>query len=319
MIEFPLGPAAQKALTLTFLLPCLLASCGGKKALDHVTGPTMGSTWSLQAEGANEEVRTLIQTHLDQREAVFSHWKADSALSRFNTSESMDWIPVPGELVEVVKLAHDIANQTDGVLDVTVGPLVDAWGFGPAGKRPAPPANLPLANVGWQHLAWRDAPPALKKDRADVRINVAAVTEGFVMDELVARLKQEGWKNFLLEIGGEVVASGLAPDGQPWRVGVQAPDGKKGESLESLALTDTCISTSGSYRHRYEKEGKSYSHLIDPRTGRPVEHQLVSVSVIHPRCGLADGYATALMILGPEVGRKTAQRLGLRVIWLEEP
>ncbi len=297
----------------------MLTSCRDEAALRQVAGPTMGTTWSLQATGATDDIRGLIQSHLDQREAVFSHWKADSPLSLFNASQSTDWFPVPLELVRVVKLAHEIGLETGGVLDVTVGPLVEAWGFGPAGRPSASPARPALDSIGWRHLAWRQEPPALKKDRPEVRINVAAVTEGFVMDELVLKLKDHGLRDFLLEIGGEVAAIGHGPDGGPWRVGVQSPDGEKGETLEALPLTDLCIATSGSYRHRYEKDGHTYSHLMDPRTGRPVEHRLVSVSVIDPSCAVADGHATALMILGPVEGRAVAARLGLRVVWLEEP
>jgi len=275
----------------------------------------MGTTWSLQASGADAGTRALIQQHLDQRQAVFSHWKDDSALSQFNASLSTDWYPVPLELVRVVQVAHDIAQQTDGVLDVTVAPLVDAWGFGAKSQSREKPG---LQHIGWEHLRWRLEPPALKKDDAQVRINVASVTEGFVVDELVLMLKQRGLTDFLLEVGGEIAAIGHAPDGGPWRVGIQTPNAETGEALETLPLTNLCVATSGSYRHRFEKEGRSYSHLMDPRTGRPISHRLVSVTVIHQSCVLADGYATALMVLGPERGRDAARRLGLRVIWIEE-
>jgi FAD:protein FMN transferase len=307
---------AQKHL-LYWLLACLvLTGCSDESGLVVITGPTMGTTWSLRGAGMTEISRALVQDHLDQRESVLSHWKPDSAISRFNNSPSTDWFSVPAELIKAVELAHQIAEETDGVLDVTIAPLVEAWGFAGHAASVVKPG---LENVGWQHLQWRDQPPALKKNQPQVRINVGAVTEGLLMDELILKLKAEGLTDFLLEIGGEVAAIGHAPDGKPWQVGLQAPDGAKGESLEALSLTDTCISTSGSYRHRFEKDGKTYSHLIDPRTGRPIEHHLVSVSVIHPKCSLADGYATAFMILGPKKGREVAQRLGLRVIWLEEP
>lgn len=279
----------------------------------------MGTTWSLLTVEGNPQIQSLVQTHLDQRESVFSHWKPTSALSQFNASLSTDWCPVPEELVRIVELAHKISQDTDGALDITVGPLVEAWGFGASAKSTELPKQPDLSNIGWQHLAWRLDPPSLKKDRPDVRINVASVTEGFVMDELVTLLKAQGLKDFLLEIGGEVAAIGKSPGDQNWRVGIQTPDADKGESLESLALSDLCVATSGSYRHRYEKEGRQYSHIIDPRTGAPVTHSLVSVSVIHPNASLADGYATALMVLGPEAGRDRANKLGLRVIWLQEP
>jgi thiamine biosynthesis lipoprotein len=296
-----------------------MTQCEKKRNIIQVGGPTMGSTWSLLAVGGDEKTRHLIQTHLDQREAVFSHWKPNSALSQFNVSSTTDWFPVPAELAHIVELAHRISQDTNGALDVTVAPLIEAWGFGATPKADKTPQLPDLSNIGWQHLSWRLDPPALKKDRSDVRINVASITEGFVMDELVTLLKKQGLKDFLLEVGGEVAAIGQAPGKKSWRVGIQVPDAEKGESLESITLSDLCVATSGSYRHRYEKDGRQYSHIIDPRTGAPVTHSLISVSVVHQSASLADGYATALMVLGPEAGRKRANELGLRVIWLEKP
>jgi thiamine biosynthesis lipoprotein len=166
--------------------------------------------------------------------------------------------------------------------------------------------------TGWQHLQSRLDPPALKKEVPQLRLNVASVTEGFVIDELVTLLKAQGLSDFLLEVGGEVAAIGKAPDGKPWQVGIQTPEAAQGESLQTIPLTNQCVATSGTYRH--QKDGRS--HLIDPRTRRPVEHSLVSVTVIHDSCAVADGYATALMVLGPESGREVADKLGLRVLWI---
>jgi FAD:protein FMN transferase len=288
------------------LLLVLLISCCSKQPLTMLSGSTMGTAWSLQTVEADSALQELIQTHLDQREAVLSHWRKDSALSVFNAATSTDWQPVPRELVEVVTLARQIADQTGGALDITLAPLVEAFGFAPKMAADA------VVITGWQHLQARLDPPALKKDVPDLRLNVASVTEGFVIDELVSMLKAQGLSDFLLEVGGEVAAIGHVPDGQPWRVGIQTPEAAQGDSLQTIPLTNQCVATSGTYRH--QKEGRS--HLIDPRTRRPVEHSLVSVTVIHESCALADGYATALMVLGPERGREIAYKLGLRVLWI---
>ncbi|MCX6858311.1 MAG: FAD:protein FMN transferase [Verrucomicrobia bacterium] len=285
-----------------------------------ISGKTMGTTWSLRSAQATASMRQLIQSHLDQREAVLSHWQKDSAISRFNESRSSDWQPVPHELISVVELARDIALETDGALDITLAPLIDLWGFGASGPAKSIPTETQIAEAktrcGWQHLLTRLDPPALKKTLPDLRINVASVTEGFVIDELIALLKQHGLSDFLLEVGGEVAAIGHAPDGKPWRVGIQTPEATTGDSLQTLPLSDLCIATSGNYRHRFAKDAQSYSHLIDPRSGNPIVHPLTSVSVIHTSSALADGYATALMLLGPERGREIADKLGLRVIWI---
>ncbi len=282
----------------------------------------MGTTWSLCSRQATEGTRQLIQSHLDQREAVLSHWRQNSAISRFNDSRSMDWQPVPPELAQIVKIARDIASKTGGALDITLAPLIDLWGFGAAGPSASIPTESQIAAAktccGWQHLQTRLDPPALKKDIPDLRINVASVTEGFVIDELIVMLKQQDVSNFLLEVGGEVAAIGHAPGDTSWRVGIQTPEATPGDALQTIPLSDLCIATSGNYRHHFEKDGQSYSHLIDPHTGRPIEHPLSSVSVIHTSSASADGYATALMILGPKRGREIAEALGLRVIWITD-
>lgn len=288
-----------------------------------IGGNTMGTTWSLRSEQTTTETQHLVQNHLDRRETVLSHWKPDSAVSRFNDSHSTDWQPVPRELIQVVNLARDIASKTEGALDITLAPLIDLWGFGASGPSRSIPSGTQITEAqtrcGWSHLQVRLDPPALKKDLPNLRINVASITEGFVIDELIALLKQRGLSDFLLEVGGEVAAIGHAPDGKPWRVGIQTPEATPGDAMQTIPLKDLCIATSGNYRQRFEKDGQSFSHLIDPRTGHPVAHALTSVSVIHPICALADGYATALMILGPERGREIADKLGLRVIWITGP
>ncbi|MDZ4289567.1 MAG: FAD:protein FMN transferase [Prosthecobacter sp.] len=305
------------------LLLLLCAACTPEPHLTALTGPTMGTTWTLQAVNPPTDLQAFIQSHLDSGEAVLSHWRPDSALSRFNASASTDWFAVPPQLVRAVKLAREIADQTDGALDITLAPVIDLWGFGASPANHRVPSDEEIAQAlthcGWRHLQWRDDPPALRKTIPTLRINVASVTEGLVMDELVPLLKQRDLANFLLELGGEVAAIGHAPDGQPWQVGIQTPDASQGQVMQTLPLTDQCLATSGSYRHRFEVAGVNYSHIIDPRTGRPITHNLLSVSVIDPQCTRADGYATALTVLGPERGRVAAQKIGLRVFWIESP
>lgn len=283
----------------------------------------MGTTWSLRAEGAGETHRRLIQDHLDRREALFSHWRDDSTLSRFNAHTGMGWFGVPAELVQAIEGMHRIAGETDGVLDPTCAPLIDAWGFGrrvPGTPPPPQPGEAELAALrercGWQQLDWRMAPPALRKRRPDLQLNLASIAEGFILDELRPRLQQAGLGNFLLELGGEVLAQGRAPDGELWHVGIQTPGQPAGETLQSLTLENACAATSGSYREQRQLGGGRISHLLDPRTGRPVQHRAVSVTVVDASAMRADALATALMILGPEAGRTKALRLGAKAFWV---
>ncbi len=317
----PAAPAHGLFLALAGLLA--LAGCAPDPGAP-VGGASMGTRWSLRGPGIGAAQRRQVQDHLDAREAVLSHWRPDSALSRFNASRSTDWQPVPPELVRAVALARRVAADTQDALDITCAPLIDLWGFGarPPGAAPGVPDAAAIdqarARCGWRHLGWRENPPALRKTLPELQINVAAVTEGLVLDELAAQLRRQGLRDFLLELGGEVVAAGRAPDGGPWRVGIQAPEAAPGASLQALPLSDQCLSTSGTYRQRFQlPSGGAYSHVIDPRLGRPVQHRLTSVSVLHASAALADGYATALLVLGPEQGRRTAERLGLRAVWIE--
>lgn len=306
----------------TALTALLLVGCGRHGPHSHhiVSGATMGTTWSLRGPQVKEQHRLLVQAHLDTREAVFSHWKEDSALSQFNAHKDTSWFPVPAELVSIIAKAREIATQTHDVLDITCQPLVEAWGFGKA-RTDSPPDATTLAHLletcGWHHLEWRHEPPALRKARPEVRINVASLTEGFVMDEIIALLHQEGLNDFLLELGGEVAARGQAQTGSDWLVGVQNPGDATQQTLQTLHLRNQCAATSGTYRH-FKSSAPRIHHLLDPRTGSPATHSLTSVTVLHTSATMADGYATALLILGPEAGRQAAAKLELNVIWIEQ-
>lgn len=298
------------------LLILLLCGCSREELRITLGGRTMGTTWTLRVDAdAQSTCQTDLQQKLDTWEAILSHWRPDSALSRFNSSTSTDWIAAPAELIEVVELAQQISHDTDHALDITMAPLVDLWGFGAKGKRDSPPTAAEIAaakaKCGWQHLQTRHDPPALRKSRPDLQINVSAVAEGWALDKIAKHLESIGTTRFLLEIGGEVLARG------EWRVGIQTPGAPPGEAAQILQLKDQSIATSGVYRQNFTAEGRQRSHVLNPRTGRPIEHHLASVSVIHSSGALADGYATALLVLGPGKGRELAEKLGLRVVWFE--
>lgn len=297
------------------LVTALLLTACGKSTFE---GRTMGTTWSLKtAQAAPASVESELQTELDHYEAMLSNWRADSPVSRFNASKSTAWQSMPLEVVEIVQHAKRIADETNGALDITLGPLIDLWGFGANQRRIVPPTDEELqaakSNSGWSHLEWRVDPPALRKMKPELEINVSSLVEGWVLERLAKRLEGA----FLLEIGGEVLARGFSADREPWRVGVQTPGAPSGDVMQTLPLLNASLATSGTYRQHFEHAGNSYTHVLDPRTGRPVTHCLHAVTVMHENAILADGYATALLVSGPLEGRKIAERLGLRVIWIE--
>ena len=292
----------------------LLTACGETS----FGGRTMGTTWSLKtAQSAPADVGDEVQHELDRCEAMLSNWRADSPVSRFNASRSTEWQPMPAEVIEIVEIAKRIADDTDGALDITLSPLVDLWGFGAQGRRITPPTDEEVQAVkkhcGWSQLEWRPEPPALRKKLPGVEIDLSSVVEGWVLERLAKRLKGD----FLLEIGGEVLARGFSANRTPWRVGVQTPDAPSGDVMQTLPLTNATLATSGTYRQHFEDDSNTFAHVLDPRTGRPVHHSLRAVSVMNDSAILADGYATALLVLGPQKGRIVAERLRLRVIWIE--
>jgi len=219
----------------------------------------------------------------------------------------------------VVQAALDVSRTTDGALDVTVGPLVNLWSFGPESREPAVPSPAAIAErlaaVGWSRLEVRLDPPALRKRSGELEVDLSAIAKGHGVDVLAGLLEARGCLDYLVEIGGEVRVRGHRADGAPWTIGIEAPDTGARRVAEVLTPGDAAVATSGDYRNFFEAGGKRYSHTIDPRTGRPIEHGPAAVTVVADTCTLADAMATALMVLGPEAGRALAVREGLATLF----
>ncbi len=308
-------------LAVSFAL--ILADCKRSPALLKVSGKAMGTAWEatfIDSKLSKNEAQDLIQNRMDELEAIFTNWRPNSPVSQFNDSRNTNWQSVPQELVEVVKFAQEISGATDGAFDVTCAPLLDLWGFGAKGRVKTPPSDEALAmtkaHCGWRKLEFQMNPPALRKTDAELQINVSALVEGYAGDDIKRRLLARGIENFLLN-SGEFTAHGYNAEGLPWRVGIQEPDEVQGRTVAAMPLTDQALATSGTYRQFFEYEGKRYPHVLDARTGKPVTHQLPSVSVIADSCFIADGWATALLILGPVEGPALAKKRGLSAFFLE--
>jgi thiamine biosynthesis lipoprotein len=243
-----------------------------------------------------------------------------SEVSRFNASRTTDWIEMSAETVAVVDEALRISALTRGAFDITVGPLVNLWGFGPAGRSPSPPSEEAIASalgrVGYGWLRTRQAPPALRKARADVEVDLSAIAPGYAADLVAEHLQAAQVPSFLVDVGGEMRAEGRSPDGTAWRIGVETPVAGRRRVQRVLLLADRAVATSGGYRSFFEAGGRRFSHTIDPRTGRPVSHNLVSVSVVDATAMRADALATGLAVLGPEEGPALAQREDLAVLFV---
>lgn len=306
-------------------LACLLVALPGLGASVHVDGETMGTTWSVVvARSATpldpEPLRAEIEATLGRVDRQASTWRVDSELSRFNAGRSTGWVAVSTDLATVVAEALRTSRLSGGAFDPTVGPLVDLWGFGPSGGRSRRPPDAAVrsarARTGFERLAVRETPPALRKDRPDLAVDLSAVAKGFAVDRVAERLARLGIADVLVEIGGELRALGRGPAGGAWTVAIQRPTGAFGAASAVLAVSDAGIATSGDYRNAFTADGRRFGHVLDPRTGEPVAHALASVTVVAESAMRADALATALLVLGPDAGPALARRERLAALFI---
>jgi thiamine biosynthesis lipoprotein len=312
----------------------LLAACSRQPRDLTLAGATMGTTYHVtvvgpRVERRRDEVQALIDGSLLDSNRTFSTYDPQSEISAFNRNASRDWIPLSPALHELLATAQGVSVRSDGAFDVTVAPLVRLWGFGPdttggvAALAPlAPPGpeflHDAMAAVGYRWLELRAAPPAARKQRVPLELDVNGIAPGYAVDRIAAALTAAGLPDHLVEIGGEVMAGGHRADGSPWRVAVEMPIAGDRRPYTGLALSNLAVSTSGDYRERRTlTDGRVAGHTLDPRTGEPVMHNLASVTVVHASAAQADAYATALLVLGPEQGAALAERLGLAALLLE--
>ncbi|MFZ1643097.1 MAG: FAD:protein FMN transferase [Candidatus Contendobacter sp.] len=281
----------------------------------RIAGSTMGTSYDLQLVPApGQTVPAKFKAQADELLArinrQMSTYDPNSELSRFNRNSSTDWVAVSPELQQVVAEALRISELSGGAFDITVGPLVNLWGFGPEPRRDQVPSDAAIAQarerVGYWLLQTREQPPALKKDRADLYVDLSALAKGYGVDQLAALAEASGINNYLVSISGDLRAKGHNGKGQPWIVAIERPvPGQR--SVERLIRIDGHgVSTAGDYRNFFEQNGQRYSHIINPRTGRPVLQKLASVTVISNLDMQADATDTALMAAGPDFGFQLA-------------
>lgn len=278
----------------------------------------MGTTWSVRAVAPagidDAALMVAVRTELDAVIAAFSPWERTSEISRFNAAPAGIWA-LSQTFWTVLDASMNLADDTDGAVDPTLGALVDLWGFGPSGARVV--TVLPsddevaaaLAVSGWQKLRLnRDARGAMQP--GGMRLDFAGIAKGHAVDRVSEALTRLGATSHLVEIGGEMRGQGVKPDGQPWWIGLEEPPGAP-SARTVAALVDIAVATSGDWRRAFEHDGRLYPHTIDGRTGRPIDNGVTSVTVFHASAMTADAWATALTVLGPEAGPATAEAYGL--------
>ncbi len=282
-------------------------------AVTELHGAAFGTTWTVKVRGSGVDAEILkreLEAEFNRVEFSLSHWRESSVTADFNHLESTQPFGISQELADLAEFALKLSALTDGKYDITVAPLTSLWGYGPAGKRPDPTpgqVRAALARVGWQKLRLDKANLTLAKSHEGVNLDLGSVLQGFAADRAAAVLRAQGQDQFLVEVGGEILAAGS------WRVGLEDPFNPR-LMLQTMLLTDRALSPSGLYRAKKLAAGKPVSHILSPQTGRPTEPTLELAAVFHESCLQADGWSTALMAVGFEEAKRIAEREMLDVV-----
>lgn len=291
------------------------ASCFSKKSITlKIIGQTMGTHYQVTWESTpslppKSAVVREIEKRLKRVNTLMSTYDPESEISRFNNNSTTKWFPVSAETQMVVAEALSIADQSQGAFDISIGPVVNLWGFGPESRPEKVPSKAQLkkalSGVGYKKVKVRETLSAIQKKTPELKLDLSGIAKGYGVDVIAEYLQGIGIDNYLVDIGGELRAGGLR-QGRKWRIVIEVPQAGARSPQRTVLVSDLSLATSGDYRNFFVEKGKRYSHMIDPRTGRPIEHSLASVSVLAKNCMQADGLATALMVLGDDIGYEVA-------------
>ncbi len=311
------------------LVLVVLQACKDKPI--HLEGPTMGTHYSIKAEPDIKVDHALLQQEVDELlkeiNRQMSTYLSSSEIGRVNHTYEDKPMYISSWFAQVLNYSLELAQDTQGFFDPTVGPLVNLWGFGPGVRKTKAPSQneikAVLKYVGYNRVRLKPADNEkwlLEKTDRRVRLDLSATAKGFAVDKVSELLTLKGLVNHLVEIGGEIKVRGIKASGEPWVVAIEKPvQGQRGGIQLKFPLKDYSIATSGSYRNFFEEGDKFYSHTINTRTGRPVPHGLLSVTVLDSSCMKADGLATALMAMGPKLGLQYAEKSNIAAYFIIAP
>jgi thiamine biosynthesis lipoprotein len=287
------------------------------------TGKTMGTTYSVKIVEPEKSPRLLyLNTKIDSVLAdindKMSTYIPNSELSKFNKSIRTEWVSISADLAEVINTSLKISEESNGSFDITVGPLVNLWGFGPQKNDLEIPTKEEIDSllkiIGYNFIELDRYNLKLRKTIPDIYCDLSAIAKGYGVDKVGLFLESIGLNEYMVEIGGEVRTKGKNKNNERWTIGISTPSSNGLQKI--LGISDLSVATSGDYFNYYEVDGVRYSHTIDPKTGKPITHKLASVTVIHEKCEYADGYATAIDVLGPEAGYEFALKMELPIFMI---
>ena len=306
---------------LIVVIATMMNACSPLKDQEtHITGPTMGTTYNVKFVSVDdldtEKLAQQIEQSLIDINLLMSTYIQDSELSKFNRWSSIEPFPMSAQTLDVLIEAKRLGVMSAGLLDVTVGPLVNLWGFGPQSRPEKIPTEELITTtrqkIGLDKLkigtTWAS------KTRPDLYVDLSTIAKGYAVDKLAELLQTLNISNYLVEIGGEMRLAGLKSSGEPWKIAIEKPETEQRSIQRIISVGDNAVATSGDYRNYYEQDGVRYSHLINPTTGYPIKHNLVSVTVVHASSMTADGLATALNVMGKEKALKLAESYGIAVL-----
>lgn len=319
-LKIKAGPRASFLFVAIVL--CLLSACERQSRQLVFDGLTMGTTYQVKLVSAgrpvSDDLGERIQSRLDSLNHTFTTYQQDSELMQLNRSPVNQVYTVSIDMLRVLEAAQTVYELTSGAFDPTVGPLVNLWGFGPDNSGDQIPLEeditARLEFVGFNKLHSSPAGKIIK--HSEITLDMSAIAKGYAVDAIAELLEQEGFNNYLVEVGGELRLEGLKANQDPWRIAIEAPSLEKGLIQRVLIPRNAAVATSGDYRNYFEKGGKRFSHTIDPRTGYPIDHQLASVTVIAETAVFADALATGFMVMGPVASLKVAEENNLAIYLL---
>ncbi|MBP3725853.1 MAG: FAD:protein FMN transferase [Bacteroidaceae bacterium] len=302
----------RPVLSLFFLLLLIVGTFfilrnAKSKQYMQLSGKAFGTIYHITYH-SSRPLQQEVEATLQQVDATFSMFNPHSLVARINAGADTT---LNDAFIEVFDMAQQVSEQTQGAFDITVAPLVNAWGFGTKGERQPSQQQIDslLQCVGYGKVKLHGQ--RLQRTDKRLQLDFSAIAKGYACDALAHMMRHNGVDNFMIEIGGEVVCQGVNEKGKRWRIAVQQPKENASEDQEYqaiLTLCDQAVATSGNYRNFYYKDGRRYAHTIDPHTGRPVQHSLLSATVVAPQCARADAYATAFMVMGLQKAQQFMQQ-----------